>query len=213
MTHPRTVPQSPLDLAQMADPSVKKWASSRALSTVFADLLDTDRGRIAITVPAQQGLTTLAKWATIWWLARRPGDHVVIASYSPSVALKNARDLTRAARVVGDEYGFTQSGGRWTASEGGSALFITAGEPLGARPADLFIVDSPVRGAQEARHPDTGRRIWEWWGRDVEPGIAPRGHAVVAMPDWGHPSSDLVRRLADMPRWQYLGVSGEGGRC
>ncbi len=200
-------PTSPLDLARQADPAIENWATSHALSEVFAELLHAERGRISITVPAQQGTTTIIKWAVLWWLHHRPADHVVIASYSERVALKNARDLAQIVRAIGDDHGFHHADGTWAAASGGTAEFVTAGHPLDTRSIDLFIVDSPLRSQQEAAQTAVCDTISNWWINQAEPRIGPRGHAVIAKPAWTQLS--LVRQGAAEQQWRNLNIRPE----
>jgi hypothetical protein len=71
-------------------------------------------------------------------------------------------------------------GGMQTAGAGGAIL---------GKGANLFIVDDPVKNAEEALSPTYRQKVWDWYTRRPRPGSSPAAA-------WSSPSSGGTRRTS-----------------
>ena len=57
----------------------------------------------------------------------------------------------------------SSAAGRWDTPEGGGLYCIGVGGALAGKPADILIIDDPVKGREEAESVTYRERAWDWW--------------------------------------------------
>ncbi len=152
-----------------------------ALDLVDAELVrirDEGNQRVIITMPPQEGKSVrVAHDFPIWFLKERPSTRVVTASYGQDLANRNglavrrsieantqlglriARDNGAAkdwslVHTTGDDIGKPTGGGMYSVGIGGG---------LTGRPADLMIIDDPIKDRAEANSEKHREKVWNWW--------------------------------------------------
>lgn len=170
------------------------------LEDALIDVYKGNTTRLIVTVPPRHGKSTLISHAfPAWWLGNRPDDRVILCSYAAEFAAswgEKAKNVllewghlfnvevsdVRAARddwlIKGHDGGMTTAG---------------VGGPITGKGADLFIIDDPVKNAEEA-HSDVYReKTWEWFLSTAYTRLEPNGRLIVIMTRWNE--DDLAGRL------------------
>lgn len=82
-----------------------------------------------------------------------------------------------------------------TTREGGNIKSIGKGGQVVGRGADLFVIDDPYSGREEAYSATERRKVWDWFTSDVISRMMPGGRIVVIHQRWHE--DDLIGRLTD----------------
>lgn len=124
-----------------------------------------------VTVPPQHGKSSLCShFGPAWYLGRFPDRSVILASYEADFA----SEWGRKARDVLEEFGPSVFGvsvrsdssaaNRWQITGRRGAMRTAGiGGPVTGKPADLLIIDDPVKNAEEAQSEVVQRKHWDWW--------------------------------------------------
>jgi predicted phage terminase large subunit-like protein len=181
---------------------------------VLDDLLVSAAGggqRIAISLPPRHGKSKLvSETFPAWYLGTFPDRRVMLASYEADFASTwggHARDLLERE---GSRFGVrvnsrSSARHRWElAGNGGGMLCAGVGGPLTGSGADVFIIDDPIKNAEEAHSALQRDRLWDWYQSVAYPRLEPNASVIVVMTRWHE--DDLIGRLeAHQPgRWKIL---------
>lgn len=176
--------------------------------------MDLDAGvidRLLITMPPQHGKTSRARWGSLHRLQRHHEQRIVVAS----AELDLAREHTRWVRNTIE--GNSRRLGMWTARDRRSArawdlaghrggmYAVGLGGALTGRPADMLVLDDPVKEARAVERPEQRQAMWDWWTQVAMTRLSPRASVVVIMTRW-HEDDIAGRILAspDAARWRVL---------
>lgn len=171
--------------------------------------------------PPQTGKSEFwSKWFPAWFLGMYPDRRVILGSYNSD----NAADWGLKVRDVLEEHGpgyfnvrirpdkasknnfglEVFRDGRWVHTEGGMrTMGMNAG--ITGKPADLFLIDDPVEGSEDALSPAMRQRVWDVFASCVDSRIQPDGAICLTMTPW-HPN-DLGGRVLEAE-----GIREFGGR-
>ena len=184
--------------------SWKKTALSSFLAKKIQQFLETDTGHaydiLLIETPPQHGKsTTVTETLPSWYLGRNPDKRVIVAGYSDEFAER----FCRRNREKLQQFGPTVFGvglgkvNRATEFElqGHRGRMITRGLLSGitGNPADLLIVDDPIKSRQEADSPTIRDRVWEEWQNSLKSRFAAGAKVIVIMTPWHE--DDLAGRI------------------
>lgn len=188
----------PGDLAASVNPKTVTTPALTMIDQALKKLYDTPDARLIISVAPQEGKSVrVAGDFPAWWLAQRPDARVVMASYSSSLAARNGRQIRRRISdndlgiEIADDNGSVQD---WTLKgyEGG-VLSVGVGSGLTGRPADLMIIDDPIKDRKEADSETYRENVWNWWTDTASTRLAPGAPVVLILTRWHH--DDLAGRL------------------
>ena len=165
--------------------------------------------RMCLSIPPQTGKSELASRRLIpWFLGRNPHKHVMFGTYSQDFAEKfggQVREimLSEAYRQVFDT---TLKQGSKSKSEmetnaGGQVAFLGRKGSGSGRPADLFVIDDPIKDAKEAESPTIREDVWEFFTKVVYTRLHMLSAVCVIHTRWHE--DDLIGRLTDPtnPHW------------
>ncbi len=168
---------------------------------------------VVIQCPPQHGKSQyFSRWAAAWYLGTRPDNRLILASYNSSFA----RDWGRGVRDVLFEHGEryfgirlrrdNKSASAWSI-EGRIGGMQTSGPGSGTtgKPADLFIIDDPLKDAVEAQSEHKRQAVWDWYESVVDTRLQPGGVVVVIATRWHN--EDLSGRLLAKTKVGGLPVS------
>ena len=138
-------------------------------------------------------------------MGRNPTKQIISASYSGDLASGFGRDVRNVVdsaryRAIFPDIALaadSQAANRWHTEQGGIYVASGVGGTIGGRGADLFIIDDPIRGREEADSETIRNKLWEWYQSVVytrqmfdDPRI------IIMMTRWHE--ADLVGRLLEL---------------
>lgn len=195
--------------------------------------LSTRDARLAISVPPQEGKTTrVGVWGTIRALVQDPDRRVVIASYSDSLARSTSRTARNVIRDHGtgaadpltgaplpDRLGLSladdkSAAGNWkVAGHSGGCYAVGVGGSLTGQPAELLIIDDPLKGMAEADSKGERQKVVDWWDSVAQTRLAAGAPVIMIMTRWHE--EDLIGHVTrqDPGRWRVVNIPAvsEGG--
>lgn len=208
---------SPADLAVELDPKFRRTPALDLINDAITRTLATPEGRLIVSMPPQEGKSTLAtKWTPAWILAQRPETRIVVASYAANVARRMGRlirgeidthstDLgIRIADDLGAAHEFQLSGHQ------GGVYAVGIGGGLTSRPADVMLIDDPLSNREQADSEVFRERSWDWWTDVASTRLAPGAPVILILTRWHH--DDLAGRLLaaeDGHLWSVVNVPAQ----
>ncbi len=193
--------------------TLKKYRAAPHHRQIAEALEAVERGeieRLMIFMPPRHGKSELAsRRFPAWYLGRHPEREIIAAGYGERFAeefgrdvrnLVSGRDFSRAfpgVQLAAD----SQASGRWHTSQGGAYRAAGVGSGITGRGANLFVIDDPIKGHEEAESQIIRDKIWHWYLSDVYTRLE-SPHAVVIIQTRWH-WDDLAGRL--------LNEQGSGG--
>ena len=168
------------------------------------NFIETDTGHaydiLIIECPPQHGKSmTVSESLPSWYLGKHPERNIILASYDSDFAerfcRKNKEKIKNVGRhLFGIEIGAIDRAGEFELSNGKGRM-ISRGIMSGitGNPANLIIIDDPVKNQQEADSPAYRNRVWSEWQASLKSRLAAKGKVVVIMTPWT--DDDLAARI------------------
>lgn len=229
---------SPGELARAVD---RSWVQTPALDAIDAALVDVAEGRtdrLIVSMPPQEGKSTLVtRFGTLWMLQRNPNLRCAVVSYSEQIAgnfsqlIKNditafsggeapfdlglrLRKDARARR----SWSFTGKNPDGSAIKGG-LIAVGIGSALTGQPADVILIDDPVKDYRAADSDTQSDAAWEWWQSVARPRLAPGAPVILILTRWSEKdlagrllaqqAADEASGLAEFDRWRVVNIPAE----
>lgn len=190
--------ETPGDLAQTTNARTVQTPALDIIDEALVKAFNTPDSRLIISMAPQEGKSVrVAGDFPTWWLTKRPDARIVCASYSSSLAIRNGRAIRR--RIQEHDLGIqvAQDNGSvsdWTlAGYDGGVLSVGVGSGLTGRPADVLIIDDPIKDRAEAESEVYRENVWDWWTHTASARLAPGAPVVLILTRWHH--DDLAGRL------------------
>ena len=181
-----------------------------ALMQVEAGKID----RLLIDAPPRHGKSTLASvFFPAWYLGRNPLGEIIATAYGERLIagfgnrLRNFMSTPEFAEVFGQEAalaGDMRARDQWLTNAGGVYRAAGVGGGITGFGANLFLVDDPVRGREDADSETIREKIWDWWQNDAYTRLMKGGAIVVIGTRW-HEDDPIGRML------EQHGTVEEGG--
>ena len=183
------------------------WIRTRLSSFLARKIqffIETDTGHaydiLIIECPPQHGKSmTVSESLPSWYLGRHPTENIILASYDSDFAerfcRKNKEKIKSCGRnLFGIEIGAIDRAGEFELGNGKGRM-ISRGIMSGitGNPANLIIIDDPVKNQQEADSPAYRNRVWSEWQASLKSRLAAKGKVVVIMTPWT--DDDLAARI------------------
>lgn len=222
----------PLDLACELNPDTIRTPALELISEALERAVTQPGTRLIISVPPQEGKTTLVQHAIVRKLQRHPHRRNAIASYNSDLATDSGRAVRQkidgngsratdpiTGQRLPDALGVAVAhdhgaAGNWSLSGHVGGLYcIGVGGGLTGRPVDgLFVVDDPIKDMKSADSKATRDAVWSWWTSVGEARFGPSTSIVVIQTRWHE--EDLAGRLAaadaEMPdgerEWEIINI-------
>lgn len=186
------------------------WVRSRFAEYLAAEVqafVETDTGNaydiLVIESPPQHGKSmTVTEAAPAFFLGRHPSWRVILASYNDDTAERFARRNKEKVRDYGSTLFGIRVGDISRATEfelaGGAGVkgrLISRGILAGitGNPADLLIIDDPVKSRTEADSPTRRQQVWNEWLNSMKSRLSAGAKVIVIMTPWHE--DDLAARL------------------
>ena len=192
----------------------KHTALSQFLARRIQAFAEEDTGNaydiLILMTPPQHGKSvTVTETFPSWYLGRHPDRRVILASYSEETARRFGRkNMDKLARWGGILFG-VEKGGIWTSTElelsNGWGRMISRGIMSGitGNPADLLIIDDPIKNREEADSPVYRDKLWDEWQSTLKTRFAAGAKVILIATPW-HEDDLLARVKRFEPNVQVL---------
>lgn len=165
---------------------------------------------LVIEAPPQHGKSlTVTETFPSWYLGKHPDNRVIIASYDSDFAERFSRRNKEKLKQFGTNLFGVTVGAVDRAQEfelsNGKGRLISRGIMSGitGNPANLVIIDDPIKNRQEADSLTYRSRLWEEWQSSIKSRLAAGGKVVVIMTPW-HEDDFAARILRNEPNTKLL---------
>lgn len=175
--------------------------------------------RLMINMPPRHGKSELSSIRfPVWFLGRNPTKRVIAVSYSRELATdfgRKTRNLVKSeqftnvfdASLSEDSYSVQ----KWDLSEGGGYVGVGIGGTIVGRGADIFLIDDPIKSADDADSATYRDAVWDWYQNVAYTRLEKGGAIVLTMTRWH--KDDLAGRLTDLAKkdgWEVLSLPATG---
>lgn len=207
---------TPGDVARLIDPRTVQTPALDLIDMELVRLADTPDSRLIISMPPQEGKSTrVGRDLPVWLLQRSPDTRIIMGSYGQSLAMRNGRAIRNAIAThpelgvsIADDHG---SASEWSiAGHRGGVYSIGRGGGVTGRPADLLIIDDPIKDRAEAESTTIRDTCWDWWTDALAARLAPGAQVVLIMTRWHQ--DDLAGRLMERDAaagWRLLNIPAQ----
>lgn len=155
---------------------------------------------LLIETPPQHGKSlTITESFPSWYLGRYPKNRVIEASYNDDTAKRFGRKNMEKIEQFGSSIFGVKQGSIWTTNEfelsNGWGRMISRGLLSGitGNPANLIIIDDPIKNREEADSQNIRDKIWAEWQNTLKSRLAAGGKVIVIMTPWHE--DDFAARL------------------
>lgn len=208
--------QSPGHLAKHLDHRTKDTRALRLIDRELIAASTTPGARLIVSIAPQQGKSTrISRVYPIWLLQHWPDKRIIIGSYGQSLAVKHGKWI-RNHIDEHPELGISVAHGSaakndWQlADHDGGVLSVGRGTTTTGNPADVLIVDDPIKDRAEADSLTIRDAVWDWWTDTLSTRLAPAAPVIVVLTRWH--SDDIAGRLLAAPdghRWRVVNIPAQ----
>lgn len=208
---------TPGDLAKALDPRVVQTPALHLIDHELVRLLDTPDGRLILSMPPQEGKSSrVAEIFPVWALHQKPDLRIVVASYGMALARRNGRAIRN--RIIANEelLGLrirddVAAQHEWQLDGHAGGVYAAGiGSALTGRPADLMVIDDPIKDRKEADSETYRQAVWDWWTDVASTRLAPGAPVVLILTRWHQ--DDLAGRLLaaeDGHLWRVINIPAQ----
>lgn len=191
-------------LAYSHGASWKDTRMSRYLASEVQKFVESRTGNaydiLVIETPPQHGKSmTITETLPSWYMGRFPEKRVIIASYNEEFAERFCRRNKEKIQLTGANLFRIGIGNVNRSTEfelnNGKGRLLSRGLMSGitGNPADLIVIDDPVKNMQEADSPTYRNRVWNEWQASIKSRLQAGAKVIVIMTPWHE--DDLAARL------------------
>lgn len=215
----RLIAKSPADFARvLSENDAEPWLPYRHLMYVNSHLLrlvdpDDPLDRLLVTLPFRHGKSLFGStYFPAWYLNRYPEKRVILSSYADEFAERWGGDVRQLIEQNPDKLSVhisksSAAKNRWDVDghRGGMKTAGVGGQLTGWG-AHLFIVDDPVKDADEAHSLVQRENKWRWWNTVAQSRLEPGG--VVLVIGTRYHEDDFIGRLLteQKDRWTHINL-------
>ena len=152
----------------------------------------------------------------LWALQRNPDLRIAMASYEANIARRWGRAVRDDITVHGSRLGLAVRGdvsaqNEWQlVGHDGGMISVGIGSALTGRPADLILIDDPVKDREQADSKTYRDRAWDWWIEVAAARLSPEASVIVILTRWHE--DDLAGRLLsaeDGHLWRVINIPAQ----
>lgn len=171
--------------------------------------------RLMLFMPPRHGKSMIASHNfPAWALGQYPEYEIIAASYGSSLPNKFSRQVRAFLRDKKYKLLFPETKldptnenvEGWSTTKGGGYIPAGVGGGITGKGAHIFIVDDPIKDAEEADSETIRQNIWDWWGSTAYTRLAPNAGVLVIQTRWH--DDDLSGRMIMQMR-EELREAGE----
>jgi predicted phage terminase large subunit-like protein len=193
---------------------------ARLLCQIMEKVERRELQRVGVSIGPQMGKSQiLSRGAPAWMTGRNPGLNMILGSYNQDFANEFGDDVralvnSSAHRQVFPDHELRIGGAAKSlliTTKGGKAAFVGVGGSGTGKPADVFVVDDPIRNDDDAQSEVHRARVWNWFTKVANTRIHNDSAIVVVHTRWHE--DDLLGRLCDpdhpMRNKDYAGIADD----
>ncbi|MFC0626176.1 phage terminase large subunit [Kribbella deserti] len=164
-------------------------------------------------LPTHNSTRAAADFPT-WVLTQNKDCRVVVASYGQNLANRNGKAIrTRVLTHPSLGLQIAPDNGaahEWSlAGHEGGVLSVGIGAGLTGRPADLLVIDDPIKDRKEADSETYRENVWDWWTDVASTRLAPGAPVLLILTRW-HEDDLAGRLLAHEPGlWRVINIPAQ----
>lgn len=134
-----------------------------------------------------------------WYLGRYPRHRIIEASYNDDTAKRFGRKNIEKIEQFGSKLFGMGKGSIWTTNEfelaNGWGKMISRGIMSGitGNPANLIIIDDPIKNAEESASEAYREKLWSEWQHTLKTRLAAKAKVIVIATPWSE--DDLLARI------------------
>lgn len=155
---------------------------------------------LVIATPPQHGKSqSITETLPSWYLGRHKANHVIEVSYNEDFAIKfGRRNRRKIEEFGGDIFGLSLAKDNnraveFETTEHGGMISRGVGTGITGQPANLMIIDDPIKNKKEAFSKSRRDLIYEEWLMSMKTRLAPHSKVILIMTRWHE--DDLAGRL------------------
>lgn len=208
-------------LAYTQGNSWKRTRLSEYLANTAQQFVEEDTGHsfdiLIVQCPPQHGKsTTLTESFPSWYLGKNPTKRVILAAYNEEFAerfLRRNKEKVKAAgaNIFGVEVGKIDRATEFELTNNAGRI-ISRGMRSGitGNPADLIIIDDPIKDRMEAYSPTFRQQLWSIWLGQIRTRLSAGAKVIVIATPWHF--DDLMARLIERePNVRVVRIPVEAG--
>lgn len=208
--HDRLLPylQFTMPDPEFADDALKTTYQVTPQARLLCEIMEkVERGemkRVAVSIGPQMGKSEIiSRAAPAWIVGRNPRRHMILGTYNQDFADEFGFDVrnrvTSAAHLQVFPNFNLMDGGKakdlLLTKEGGKLAFVGVGGSGTGKRADLFVVDDPIRGPDDANSQVFRDKLFNWFNGVVFSRTRNSTAIVIVHTRWHQ--DDLIGRLCD----------------
>lgn len=184
---------------KLANPKSKLYPHTRYICEKLQKIIDGEQKFYIVEMPPQHGKSlTITKTFASYYLMKNPDKHVMISAYSQDLftqfAEANRRNFNDwSSRLFDLRTGKNTAKSFNIIDHDGSFYATSMLGGASGMPADLLIIDDPIKNAEEASSATIKNKIWDEWNLTFYPRLQDGGSVIVIMTRWQ--TDDLAGRL------------------
>ncbi len=201
-----------------------RWLKGKTVSFICKEVqnfIESDTGHafdiLVISMPPQHGKSmTITETLPSWYLGKYPYNRVIEASYSEDFAQlfgrRNLRKIQQFGKsLFGIELGNTANNTEFELNNGVGGM-ISRGILSGVtgRPANLMIIDDPVKNRQEADSKVYRDRTWAEWNDSFKTRLAFGSKVIIIQTRW-HEDDFAGRIIQNEKHVKVINLKCEAG--
>lgn len=167
--------------------------------------------RLAVFMPPQHGKSeSITVRYPAYRLEQTPALRVIVGGYNQRHANKFSRKTRKIVRSRLELSSERKAVGEWDTAAGGGYLAVGVGAGVTGNPADLIIIDDPIKSREEAESTAYRDRLAEWFTDDVYTRKSKDAAIVLIFTRWHE--DDLwgrIKQLQNIDDWQVVNLPAE----
>ncbi|HEY9356501.1 MAG TPA: phage terminase large subunit [Arthrobacter sp.] len=207
---------TPGEMARATNPKMVQTPALDLIDAALVEAFNTPDSRLIICMAPQEGKSVrVANDFPIWCLTQNPELRIVTASYAQGLANRNGRAIRNRIAATKD-LGLQIANDNGSVSEWtlqghqGGVLSVGIGAGVTGRPADMMIIDDPIKDRKEADSETYRDNVWDWWTDAASARLAPGAPVVVILTRWHQ--DDLAGRLLERDTeagWKVINIPAQ----
>lgn len=165
----------------------------RRLEKFFDDVKNKKSPRLMLFVPPRHGKSYIASdFYPSWCLGKNPKLKFIAASYAVSLPIEFSRNIRD--RITTAEYKAvfrrttvskeSKAAEAWKTTQGGAFVAAGVGGGITGKGADIFVIDDPIKDAEEADSEVVRDKVWDWYGSTAYTRLSPGGGMLIIQTRW-----------------------------